>query len=351
MPLEDEIKIEYAEFCRGLKHPFVAANTEMRERHGFYVRITKIIQGATYVGYGEAAPLRGHSVENLEDIRVFLKDTSFMEFLSKFAKASPLFPASLRMAMDSAFVEISLDSKEFDFEYRGEVKVNAVLSLDNLDASLQKARMLYQKGFETFKIKTSPAHAKDVVALVKKMFQDLPEIKVRLDGNQSFIKNEALAFVQEMNEFPIEYWEDPLNIENENDWLEVKALARFPLAVDQGFISLKTLYKFLEKKMGDVFVIKPTVIGGITQSLYAIRILEEAKKDYVITTALETEVGRRAVQVLSLQYPADKYAYGLATGDLFSDNNLLDFPVIKAIPKRSQEETAMLEKLKWAPLS
>jgi O-succinylbenzoate synthase len=95
-----------------------------------------------------------------------------------------------------------------------------------------------------------------------------------------------------------------------------------------------------------VYVLKPSILGGLKNTRHVVGKILVAGKKYTLTSALETEVGRREIVRIASLLPSTPLALGLATGDLFSDNYVPDAPELSysAIPVGLQ---LWLNSLKW----
>jgi hypothetical protein len=95
-----------------------------------------------------------------------------------------------------------------------------------------------------------------------------------------------------------------------------------------------------------VFVLKPTIGGGLASLAEKARMLEEAGKKVVYTSTFEAEPGRRALVAFLLSLASPNVA-GIATGFLFEESFMEDRPLWEKIPAISPRELTWLENLPW----
>jgi L-alanine-DL-glutamate epimerase-like enolase superfamily enzyme len=141
-----------------------------------------------------------------------------------------------------------------------------------------------------------------------------------------------------MEAFNIDYIEQPLPAEELVDLAELSYHTEIPIAVDESLTDYSSAEKIIENQATDVFVIKPMVSGGFTESKKIINLAKEENIRIVITSSLETNIGRMACLHLAA---ANKItdACGLSTGVLLNEdttspvieNGLIQIPDIPGV--------------------
>jgi O-succinylbenzoate synthase len=120
-----------------------------------------------------------------------------------------------------------------------------------------------------------------------------------------------------------------------------------PLAADESVNSIDTALEFLSApNCPQVFVIKPSVLGGLRSLLPLLRQLGQAGRRFTITSALETEVGRRAIYSF-LGAESIPGTHGLATGFLFQENHFADVAELAELPPATKSEERFRQQLDW----
>ena len=74
-----------------------------------------------------------------------------------------------------------------------------------------------------------------------------------------------------MEEFNIDYIEQPLPAEELIDLAELSYHTSIPIAVDESLTDFYSAKKIIEKKAADVFIMKPMISGGFSESKKIIR--------------------------------------------------------------------------------
>ena len=239
--------------------------------------------------WGDAAPLPGWSRETLEEVKASLK------------RSEDFVPASLRSAREALVGDwVSL---------RKEVPLNALLD-GNADQILAGAVRAYGEGCRCLKIKTSridSAHLADLVGDITRETQGLCQL--RLDPNRSWAFEETLRIAESLQEFPIEYFEEPLA--DAQRLPELISRSGSPIALDETLreISPADLAKF---QGASALVLKPTLMGGFEHCRQFALEGERLGMASVVSAAYESGVGIQALGRFAASLPRI-FAAGLDT--------------------------------------
>ena len=145
------------------------------------------------------------------------------------------------------------------------------------------------------------------------------EVLFRLDCNGAFDLPKAIRFCKEMEKFNIDYIEQPLPADNLEDLAELTYHTEIPIAVDESLTDFQSAEKIIDEQAAHVFVIKPMVSGGFTECKKIIKLAQTENIRTVITSSLETAIGRTACLHLSAANEVSE-ACGLATEELLNDD-------------------------------
>ena len=96
------------------------------------------------------------------------------------------------------------------------------------------------------------------------------------------------------------------------------------LALDESVVRLAGARRWQGLGWPGVFVIKPALAGPLAE---LIRWISATKADVVISSAIETVLGRSAILHAALSQPLTKRALGFGAGEVFGDRRW-DGPVI-----------------------
>ena len=210
---------------------------------------------------------------------------------------------------------------------------------------------LWTKGFRCFKIKISPELAGRAISLLERLKARAESpYTVRLDANQSFRPDNILATVSALLSHPIEYWEDPLPYSDPWSWKYFRKESPFPIALDGPLTSAAAVESALESDMADIFILKPTVLGGFSSVDRIFSLLEVKRKRAVVTSTLETEVGIRSIANYLARRPETRIPQGVASGGIFAEFFAEESPGWIPDFRRTSAEERLLRWGEWRKL-
>lgn len=219
--------------------------------------------------------------------------------------------------------------------------VPAVPAAD-VDAVLQRF-----SGCRTVKVKVAERGQllADDVARVRAVREALgPEGRIRVDANGAWNVDEAERAVHALNEFDLEYVEQPCAAVD--DLAELRRRVKYlgiPIAADESVRKASDPLAVARARAADLLVIKAQPLGGIT---HALQLVVAAGLPVVVSSALDTAVGLGQGAALAAALPELDYDCGLGTSSLFRDDVAEFRPVDGAIRvERVVPDAAALRRL------
>ena len=262
------------------------------------------------MGWGECAPLPGFSNETYEAALADLENT-----LAKLGPdSSPRTPAAacaLEAALEGLAHAGSTDVAQLGYHprtHRSTQSVNAVL----LEAEPpERAKQLALEGVRAIKLKVGGDPRRDA--------ERAREVAVtgaalRLDANRRWTLLQAREFFQALGTARIEYIEEPTGSIEESRQL---ALEGVPVALDESIKDLG-LAEIQTLDWPTALVIKPMILGGLRRSRLIAEAAIRAGIRPVISSAIETDVGLRALARLAASIGTEDIPAGLGTSRLLS---------------------------------
>lgn len=325
------MKISYARYSRPLKAPFRYGEKSLAERDGLILKL----DSPGGVLYSEASPLPGSSREQLDQIEKLLEIASALTLYEAVLDDAPVsadLPPALRFALEGLASQGS--------PTLGKVESNALVPWAGAEKTLADIEAKKAGGFRTIKLKIFEESVEEQLELMGAV----SGVNFRLDGNRALTEGAVAKLFKGLEKIGperVEYIEEPLS-----HWRN-PALERSPvaLAADECAADPR-FWKAILNSPASVFVLKPTVAGGLFSLAKKARLLEEAGKKVVYTSTFEAEPGRRALISFLLSLKAKNMA-GVATGFLFAESFLADQPVWEKKPALSPVESNWLENLRW----
>ncbi|MGZ3651703.1 MAG: hypothetical protein ACXVB9_13795 [Bdellovibrionota bacterium] len=319
--------LTYAVFDRTLLFPYVYGNNRLLSRSGVVIRRGEF--------YSEASPLPGHSTDSLKDVIEAFQTKPAAQLLEEAASGRGILPPSLRFALEGLVAQRSPGTHV--------VRSNALLRWKNLKESSVQLGQFERAGYSVCKVKI-PARGWEPILDLLDAF---PAFTFRLDANLA-IKPEILeALISSLERRKllsrVEYLEEPFA----GVWdLEAFRGSPLALAADESAPGASAAMALFDKKNPpSVFIVKPTVAGGLFSLQEFLDTLGAAGKKFVFTSTLECEAGRRSILAFLSRHSHE--TSGLSTGHLFLANFLGDQAEWKCIPETSAAEKNYLAGLDW----
>ncbi|MGE5351211.1 MAG: o-succinylbenzoate synthase [Acidobacteriota bacterium] len=317
-------EIKYIPYDIKLNEPFLTSGGLIKSRKGFFIAIS-LSENETALG--EAAPLPEFGSESYSEAENALQSLPGLsrgksvlfepEVFQKKLEALDAFPA-LRHGLEQAWLsyralneKTSLDGL-LNVKLKDKIQVNGLIGLLSPEEVLLRARVLFNEGFTTLKLKAG----RDSFSLDKKSAGLLREhfgskISIRMDVNGKWSLPEALKNIKELEEFSPEYIEQP--VAGKEDFFRLVNESKVPLAADEIIRSTGDALEVLEKAPGAYLILKPMMLGGITETLKIIKDAEASGIKTVISSSFETSVGRSAAIFLAAAASDVSIAHGLGT--------------------------------------
>ncbi len=306
--------------------PFVkllqTAEMSYSHREGVWVSMT----GNGHNGIGEASPLPGFSKETLKEVHYALEgfhqaidgeDLDSEELLLLINIHSQNIP-SVRFALETAIYDILAKEEKLPLAKFLNPNAKTKIAVNGLAGMHQPG-----DGFTIMKVKVGFSNLYDEIENMEYLTESFGEnIQFRLDCNGAFDLPKAIRFCKEMEKFNIDYIEQPLPGDDLEDLAELSYHTEIPIAVDESLTNFQSAEKIIDEQAADVFVIKPMVSGGFTECKKIITLARTENIRTVITSSLETNIGRSACLHLALANDISE-ACGLATGGLLKEDQSL----------------------------
>jgi L-Ala-D/L-Glu epimerase len=218
------------------------------------------------------------------------------------------------------------------FAPRATVPVNAIIGARTMEAAIAVAQDAKKNGFRCVKLKVgwevSVRAEIERVAAVRDAIG--PAMHLRLDANEAWNLEQAIAILSQCVPYNIQYVEQPLKAHDLAGMHALRQAVSIPIAVDEALHSPESAQLILDNEAADVLVIKPQLAGGLRAGQQIIQTAAERGVYSVITSTIEAGIGLVAALHLAAASPAVTLECGLATLDL-----LIDDLVINNLPVRN----------------
>jgi len=326
--------------------PLTLEGITLRHREGLLLRLSGD-DGS--VGWGESAPLPSFSGESLDDAASQLRRLAgsmmgrqatddWVDPYGEFGRELDGTTPSVRFGLELAAWNLHGASSGKTLPElmtpspRDVVPVNGLLSGSLVDV-LEEARRMRGAGYRSVKLKVGARTIAEDAALVRALGEELGDgISLRLDANRAWAYEEAAEFLRDGARFA--YVEEPLA--DPARLPELVGEFGVPVALDESLVGTKL--EELED-FAVAFVLKPTLLGGISRTL---RVAERALRlgaTPVISSAYESGVGTAALVALAAGIGDRPVAAGLDPYRMMAED-LLETPLTLPAPSVVVREAA-----------
>ncbi len=307
-----------------LTTPFVTAAGEVRERRGWIVQLE---DEAGHVGQGEWAPLPGWSPDAIADgasavqgaldlLKAAAQSTETDALLRQLPSLFPGQPA-MNFALETAVLDIGAQAAQRSLSHQlnaqapQHVSLNAVVPLGEVQQTVETAARRVADGYQTLKLKIRGLEDEPLLAALRERLGS--EVTLRLDANGAWDLPTAMAVMGQFEQYGIAYVEQPLPPGDPAALAELRREVSIPVAADESVSDLASVQQLLEAEAMDVIILKPMIQGGLLACMEMARLATKEDVQVVITTTLETVVGRVAAAHLAAACGTPSLAHGLAT--------------------------------------
>ncbi|MCY3488656.1 MAG: o-succinylbenzoate synthase [Bacteroidetes bacterium] len=296
-----------------LIRPIIWKNQSRSHRDGLLV----CFRSGNDEGWGDIAPLPGFSQE------------SFSEAQSQATILAKLLPETPIESLDFGASNLC-PSVRFGFDF-AQFNLNAAIS-NQSEAGLPPVaccRLLSRQnhedpesmatidGYQAVKIKVGRQALDEDLEFVQSVCSEHPDIDVRIDVNRAWTLQIAQAFLDATRHVAFDYIEEPLK-----DKSQLAAFARashVPLALDE---TLREPEAERYCKFADVYVLKPTLSGGMIGTIERIKQAQAGHIRCIISSSYESGIGMLGLVELARTIPGE--AHGLDTYNTFERDVLTD---------------------------
>ncbi len=201
---------------------------------------------------------------------------------------------------------------------RDEIEVNALVPWTPVEQAAELAAEAVEDGYRCLKVKVGGKHGIAVVAAVREAAG--PHVAIRVDANGKWDVDRAVADIDELSQYGIEYVEQP--VPSLEELADVRRRVNVPVAADECVRSVEDARRLAALAAADVVVIKVPPLGGVWAAL---EVAEAAGGvPVVVTSMMETSIGLAAGLALAAALPELEFACGLGTAVLLAGDVVAD---------------------------
>lgn len=314
------------------------------EKETFFVKIFDTVNPSIF-GIGEAAPLKGLSIDDLPNFEEIL-EAHCQTFNSLDLEVFPFnlniilsqlindaFP-SIKFAFETALLDYMNGGKrmifENDFSKRNrEISINGLIWMGDKSWMMEQVEQKLNDGFETIKMKIGGIDFEEelsILASIRERFS-AEQITLRVDANGAFSIEEVDEKLKQLADFQIHSIEQPIKPNQRDFFAGLCERTPIPIALDEeliGTFDYVQKMQLLKKIKPQYIILKPTLLGGLQHCREWIEIASRLHIGWWMTSALESNIGLNAIAQFTAQYK-NLMPQGLGTGQLYHNN--IDSPI------------------------
>lgn len=211
------------------------------------------------------------------------------------------------------------------------LEINGLVWMADKHNMLEQVRSLKDRGFKTIKLKVGAMDFDEEIEILREVRKLCPaeDFTLRVDANGAFSHedlNDTLQKLDALSEFDLHSIEQPIKQGNIDAMAKLCESTPIPIALDEELIGIHDLSEkksLLETIKPQFIILKPSLLGGLTESNTWVELAEELGIGYWSTSALESNVGLEQIAnwtaIINEGSMAENVS-GLGTGSLYTNN-------------------------------
>lgn len=161
---------------------------------------------------------------------------------------------------------------------------------DTLDEQIALIQKRVDEGYKRIKLKIAPDWDVELAKAVRKAF---PDILLMLDANSAYTLEDA-EHLKQLDQFNLLMIEQPLSYDDIYEHSKLQPQLNTPICLDESIYSAHDWQIALELGAGKILNLKPTRVGGFTESLKIYELCVANNNPLWVGGMLETGIGRAA---------------------------------------------------------
>ncbi len=290
--------------------PVTTARGTVHVRRGFVVRVVN----SAGAGYGEVATWPGfgsqgqidEALGELQHLHLPERPLAHADEAQAFCDKLAL-PVELRAGLATALLDLSARQRGVPLATFLGRSFATTVPVGALASSGEDAAARIGDGVRTLKVKIGAADVAHDIARVREVVAVAgPAARVRVDANQAYEPSVALDVCAALARLGVEYVEEPLREPTPEALATLRARTAVKIALDEALG--RDPGRFLDPACCDVFVLKPSFLGGPLAAVQLALRARAAGLGVSVGTAFESAVGRATALHVAALCAADRAA-------------------------------------------
>ena len=310
-------------------HPGGTSRGVLTSKDSWYIIVSPEDE-PSIMGIGECSIIPGLSIDNLSSFEQKLNEVckDIDNWAYWLEEGLSEFPA-IRFGLETAIKDLAEGGDRILFpgeftEGTSSIPINGLVWMGNFQQMKERIINKIEEGFGCIKLKVGAIDFEEEISLLKLIRSEFneKELELRLDANGAFNVSEANEKLLRFSEFKIHSIEQPIK---QRQWEQMAQLCQsppIPIALDEELIGITDqteIVAMLDSIQPQYIILKPSLLGGWSQSGAFIREAENRNIGWWITSALEGNIGLNAIAQWTHDLGSNM-PQGLGTGQLFTNN-------------------------------
>jgi len=319
-----DLILRYKPLILFFRRPSGTSRGILTEKHSWILEISNP-DTPQIIGLGECSIIEGLSPDYIDQEQYVSKLNELCDDPTIDLTDYP----SLKFGFESALLDLQNGGRRVYFDNafakgKQHIPINGLVWMGDETFMREQIDEKLKSGFTTIKMKIGAIDSEVEINLLREIRKNYPsdQITLRVDANGAFSPNEAVQILEQLAELEVHSIEQPIRAGN---WEAMKALCEVtptPIALDEELIGVNDPRKkieLLESIQPQYIILKPSLHGGISGTQEWIRLAEERKIGWWMTSALESNIGLNVIAQLTAEYQ-NPLPHGLGTGSLYTNN-------------------------------
>ena len=245
-----------------------------------------------------------------------------------FSKGVENFPA-ISFGIETAWLDYKGKGSKilFDSDFTkgiNGIKTNGLIWMGNMEQMMEQVKHKLELGFRCLKMKIGAIELEKELHILKTLRRQFPigDLQLRVDANGAFNFKQAREVLFKLQDLEVHSIEQPILACQLEEMAKLCENPAIPIALDEELIgknSFENKKKLIELIKPQFLVLKPSLLGGFSESTDWINIADEQNIGWWVTSALESNIGLNAIAQWTATLENEMYQ-GLGLGNLYKIN-------------------------------
>ena len=174
------------------------------------------------------------------------------------------------------------------------VETSFTIGIDTTERMAEKTRDAVEAGYSTLKVKVGTDRDEEIVETVR---ENAPDATIRVDANEGWSPREAVRKIDRLDDFGVEFVEQPVAAGNPEGMRFVRERAALPIAADESCLTLTDIPQVAD--IADVANLKLMKCGGLLEARRMIHAARAHGLEVMLGCMIETNAAIAAAAHLA----------------------------------------------------